>query len=266
METAEILLYVALIVILLLLFLLFLPAIKRRRSRIKDHSLEIKTIPHPFAFEADPRNPLNDAIVDAVNRMGGVGDDAERFYQDSINALRKNETAVIPIVLSEYKDLSEDRYLDRWSLVQLLAELSSPLSLVALDEIIESQIPAERFKDPSNFSSVGEEVIIRTTAVEAVTRIAAKANPEALGILLKHARHANFSVKRACIQGYLAHGGADARDKLLRAIAESDRRILDIRREDVRRIPQPTAGKYVRRPDSHDTPRIPPPYKPIRSR
>lgn len=256
MEFTQFLLVVALLIILLLLFLLLLPRIRKQLSNTPDNSVAIQVIPHPFRFRGSPNNPLNEQIVEAVNRMGGAGDDAEANYQAVLDALRQNAAEVVSIVTSEYRDLLENQYLDRWSLIQLLTELRHPASLAVLDEILSSRIPPERSNDPHSFTTFGEEVIIRTTAVEALTQISADENREALELLLRHTRHENFSVKRACIQGYLAHGGENARETLLEVLPESDHFILNIRREDVRNVPQPRGENYLVRPETDRPPQI----------
>jgi hypothetical protein len=256
METTPLLLIVLILVILLLLFLLLLPRIRKLLSATPDSSLAIQVIPHPFGFRRSPDNRLNEQIVEAVNRMGGVGDDAEANYQAALNTLRQNAAEVVSIITSEYRDLPENQHLDRWSLIQLLTELRHPASLPVLNEILSSRIPPERSNDPHSFTTVGEEVMIRTTAVEALTQISADENREALELLLRHTRHENFSVKRACIQGYLASGGENALQTLLEVLPESDRFILNIRRADVRDVPQPRGENYLIRPEADRPPRI----------
>lgn len=224
-----------------------------------DDSLKIEVKPHPFSFKHNPDNPLNERIVKAINMMGGVGNDAEANYQAALDTLRKQSSEVVRIVAAEYKDLPEDQYLDRWSLIQLLAELKAPSSLPILDDILSSQLPPEQSKNPHSFSTVGEEIVIRTTAVEAVTRIAADKNKKALEVMLKHAQHKNFSVKRASIQGYLAYGGKDARKVLVKVLPKKDQSILDIRRMDVREVPQADGGLYL---VSRESDELPPPRLP----
>jgi HEAT repeat protein len=142
-------------------------------------------------------------------------------------------------VAALYDRLPAHRYLDRWSLVQLVTSLEDPASLTFLDEILSSALPPEESKKPATYSTVGQEVIIRTTAIEAVDRLAAGGDTQALEVLLKHTRHHNFSVKRAAIQSYLAQGGKHARQALLKALPVKDHHILDIRRADVHEVPQP---------------------------
>lgn len=224
----------------------------------RDDALEIEVKPHPFSFARDPKNPLNEVIVDTVNRMGGVGEDAERDYQACLSTLWRQAKEVVAIVTQELKDLPASSYLDRWSLVQLLAELRQAASLDALDEVLSSQIPQEESADPHSFTTMGEEVMIRTTAVEAVTRIAADGSKEALDLLLKHARHENFSIKRASIQGYLQISGEEGRKILLKNLPKRDHHILDIRRTDVRAVPQAEGGLNLVQCDEDKLPRLSP--------
>lgn len=227
-----------------------------------DDSLEVEVKHHLFGFKENPNNPLNEQIVEAANMMGAVGNDAEANYQAVLDDLRKQSKKVVSIIAAEYRDLPEDQYLDRWSLVQLLAELKDPSSLPILNEILARRIPPEQSKDPHSFTTIGEEIIIRTTAVEVITRIAADGNKKALQLLLKHARHANFSVKRACIQGYLAYGGKNARKALVRALPKKDHYVLDIRRMDVREVPQVQGGLFLAPQDRDE---LPPPQLPTKT-
>ena len=256
MEFTPLLLVIALLIILLLLFSSLLSSIRSQPSKILDNSVVIQVIPHPFGFRESPNNLLNEQIVEAINRMGGAGDDAEANYQIALDAMRQNAAEVVSIVAQEYKDLPENKYLDRWSLIQLLTELRHSASLPILDEILSSSIPSEQSNDPHSFTTVGEEVMIRTSAVEALTQISANGNREALELLMRHIQHENFSVKRACIQGYLACGGVNARKTLLEVLPENDRWILNIRREDVRNVPQLRGENYLVRPETDRPPQI----------
>ncbi|QYR23587.1 hypothetical protein KZ483_12205 [Paenibacillus sp. sptzw28] len=228
----------------------------------KDHSFSLEIKPQTFSFKGSPDNPLNEKVTETVNRMGGVGADAEIKYRKSLTELSRSAKEVASIVAAEYGHLSSDQYLDRWSLVQLLSDLNEPSALSALEPILSSPIPPERSEDPHSLSTVGEEVIIRTTAVEAVTRLAAKGDVCARELLLKYSTHDNFSIKRAAIQGYLTYGGKDARETLLKTIDEKDRHIMDIQRTDVRRVPQAQGGLHIVNRDKDE---LPPPADPDRN-
>ena len=78
-------------------------------------------------------------------------------------------------------------------------------------------------------------------------------------MLLRHVRHDNFSVKRTAIQGYLAHGGTDAAEQLKKTLPERDHYILDIKRVDVRQIPQAEGGLHLVCRDKGELPPRDPP-------
>ncbi len=210
-----------------------------------DDRLEVKIMASPFRFERSVDAELAGRITEAINRMGGAGENAEACYQQALDALARRAKEVTSAVAEELDRLEESNYLDRWALVQLLAEMKHESALEALDRVLASRIPEERSSDPHSFTSAGEEVMIRTSAVEAVTRIAADGSERARELLLRHAAHENFSVKRASIQGYLAHGGEGAREVLLKHLPERDHFILGIQRVDVRQVPQAQGGLHL---------------------
>lgn len=220
-------------------------------------SLTIQSKRNPFSFKESQNQELNELIVDCVNLMGGVGDNAETKYQSSIASLLPRKQEVVYIIASEYRNLSKGQYLDRWSLVQLLSDLKDPLTLRIMDEILSNPIPPEESDHLDSFTTVGEEVMIRTNCIEAATKIAASGNSEALDLLLKYAKHENFSVKRTSIQGYVAHGGRDARQKLLQILPEKDHFILDIHRVSVQKVFQPRGEKYLARQEREEIYKLP---------
>jgi hypothetical protein len=221
-------------------------------------TVETKVVEHPFSFRGSQDKKLNALIVDAVNRMGGVGEKAEDDYRQALEELGKRAEEAVEVVAAEYEALPEDRYFDRWSLVQLLSELREPAAASALNRIITSRIPAEKAKGSHDASTVAEEVIIRTTAVEGVVRLSADGVEEARKILLRHARSRTFSIRRASVQGLLETGeNADKRE--LRALLKErgDQGLLRIKRTDIREVPQATGGRFVANPDVKREP--PPP-------
>ncbi|MCI0434124.1 MAG: hypothetical protein L0271_10890 [Gemmatimonadetes bacterium] len=230
------------------------------RDRDDGDGLTVATVP-PFEFQG--RDPSVAArILEAVNRMGGVGDDAEEKYQSLIHALRSDSADIVRAIGSELSAVPETRHLDRWSLIQLLAELRDPAALGVLDNLLSRDLPPELSRDPHSRSTLRQETINLTTAVEAIARIAADDNAQARELLLKHASHQSLSVRRACIQAYLAYGGGNARGKLLELLPKNDHWLLDVRRIDVRESP-PLYGADFTRPSRaavkpSDTPRVPP--------
>lgn len=226
---------------------------------IRDDNLKIEVIEHAYSFEHSPDKELNQRMVNAINQMGGIGESGEKCYQSALDGLARHVKEVIKIAATEYARLPKNQYIDRWSLVQLIAEFKDEAALEFLDQILSSEIPPEESNDPHSFTTVGEEVMIRTTGVEAVTAIAAGGSARALEVLLRHVRHDNFSVKRAALQGYLSYGGADAAEQLKKTLPSRDHYILDIKRIDVRQAPQAEGGLYLVSRDKEELPPRDPP-------
>src|SRR5215211_5925278 len=193
--------------------------------------------------------------------MGGVGEQAEDHYRSALDELGKRADDALEVIVAEYEALPEECYLDRWSLVQLLSELRLPAAAPALNRIITSRIPAEKARGSHDASTVTEEVIIRTTAVEGVVRLSEEGVEEARKILLRHARNRTFSIRRASVQGLL-ETGEDADRRELRALLKErgDEPLLRIKRTDVEQVSQATGGRFVVPPDRKREP--PPPELP----
>lgn len=218
---------------------LFIKRATEGEVEASDDGIEIETTASPFKFSTSRNKILNQQIVDAINYMGGMGDNAEEEYQSSLKTLKPAAKEVVRVISSEYKVLPETSYLDRWSLVYLMGELQESSALPMLGKILSTQIPKEKSKVLHEYSTRAEELMIRTTAVEAIKRIAESKDQKALDILLKLTNHKEFSVRRAAVQSYLEVGGRDARKELMETLSEENRQLLEIHRVDVRKIPQP---------------------------
>jgi HEAT repeats len=211
-----------------------------------------------FRFRASGDSDLNDLIGQAMTRMGGVGENAERVYREAIDRLRPRAEAVAAAVRGEYFDLDEDQYLERWGLVQLLAELEHPATLEVLGDVLDSPIPPERAPDPHSFSTVGEEVMIRTTAIEALARLSARGDDDAQELLLRLVRNETFSIRRAAVQALVATGDEDLIRRVRELLEErGEERLLNIRPIDVQQAPQAQGGLFLVHPDTKQV--VPPP-------
>lgn len=215
-----------------------LEAAELDKRRCGDDTLEVNTVEHPFTFEGSRDEKLNALLVEAVNRMGGVGINAEGAYRRTVEALRERAPEAVTVIAREYETLPEEQYTDRWALIHLLHELGDASALKALDRMVRAPIPEERSKVLHEYSTRAEEMVLRTAAVEAVARLAEQQNREAQELLLRYAREGELSVRRAAVQGYLAAVGEQGREQLLEALPQAFRWLLDVRRIDVREAPQ----------------------------
>lgn len=238
------------------------PADDAPRMTTPDDSLTIQD-PNPQPEEgAGRRQPkdLNERIRSAIAQMSADGPEAESDYQAALRAIIRDPGAPAAIAAS-YRSTPEDQYVARWAHTHLLSELRDKEALSALDSIVSTPIPPEKAPDMITYSTVGEEAMIRTTAIEGITRLALAGDRQALELLSKHIGHENLSVRRAAVQGYIEAAGPDAREELRKRLPEADRFLVDIRRIDVQQAPQAT----VERP-SEEKERLEPPQPRTRLR
>jgi hypothetical protein len=259
MTPGEILLASLIVILLLVISALLLVMVRNlRKKTVPDNAVAVSPDPDsPFRFRHHQGDPLSDQICRAVNLMGAAGDDAEARYRESVALLHPQAGEAARIASDEYRDLPPERYLDRWSLIYLLAELRHPAALPLLDAVLSEEIPPGQPGDP-DLTAMGEECMIRTTAIEALTRMSADGNGEARDILLKYCRSPLFPVRRASVQGYLATAGEGARETLLRAIPKDLQAVLMIERRDVHEIPQPHGERHLTGKEADFPPRTGP--------
>jgi hypothetical protein len=192
--------------------------------------------------------------------MSATGPTAETAYQDALDALRAQPPAEVRQMVTEVgRELPEEAYLERWSLVQLMADVNHADLLEFFEDVIRTPIPPERSSEADYKSTTrGREVIIRTTAVDGLERLAAEGSSRAVDVLLDHVAHDNSTVRTACIVALQELGG-DAAERVRERVADEDRDLLEIRRVSVYDVPQPESGTYVRNPGVRDeTPPEPP--------
>ncbi|MEY4540256.1 MAG: hypothetical protein RLZZ306_2013 [Bacteroidota bacterium] len=220
-----------------------------------DSSLEIKVVANPFKFKNSSDNRLDSMIVETINAMGAFGDDADKNYQKLVGQLRENDKA-IGVLTNEYVSFDESQYLDKWSSIELLGEIGNEKALDFLDKIASEKLPTEKSKDPHSFSTVGEEVMLRTTSIDAISKLASRGNKRAVDSLLKHIKNENFSIKRAAVQAFIEVGGKDSLEILRKELPKDFHYILEIQRTDVRKVPQAEGGLFLKTNDKDNLPKL----------
>lgn len=180
--------------------------------------------------------------------MNSSGDDAEQAYQRSLELLRERADEVVDVVGAQYDALDEDQYLERWSMIQLLTDLRHPASLRVLEEALRRPIPPERSSEPAHgLSTVGEEIMIRTTAVEALGRLSSDGDLAAKELLLRQVRNEAFSVRRAAVQAVADSGDSQLLESVRKELADGDdQQLLAYRRLDVTSVPQAEGGRFLK--------------------
>lgn len=183
-------------------------------------------------------SPVGVLVHDLLVKMNAAGDDAEKEYQQALEELRKHPMdAVIELARQEGACCNTD-YATRWAVVYAAAKLEHPAALELLRSIVLTPIQAEQNEDP-HASTVAEETIIRTTAVDGVATLARDGNDDAIETLLSFLELPSFSIRRAAVHGLLTSPkGDDLRDRIAKCLPKDQRFILDLKKVDVRKVPQ----------------------------
>jgi len=184
--------------------------------------------------------------------MTANGRNADEDYQLALREHREDEEFTV-LVLKTLDALEESRYLERWALVQLAIDLEHPVAGDYLVHFVRSPIPRERSEDTAHgLSTVTEEVILRTTAIEGLARLF-RYDVDSSDTLLDVISSSDYVAMRRAAWFALVDGGR--RDALERA-----RALLEEHGygwiADLRRIP-------VQEAEQHDPRRIDPDRRPL---
>jgi hypothetical protein len=204
---------------------------------------EVRAIPD---VSGDER--LFGLIIDAVQSATAGGSTSEDAYQRALEQLRERRDDVGTVLHKTYLELREDAYAERWVILQLLTDLRLPEAMDALVDIARSPLPEEKSEDPAHgFSTVAEELILRTTAAEGLSRMLADGDPRAGEVLNEMVRHESLTIARAAWLGIV--DAADGRfiELATNSLRDSDRAwLLDLTRVSVREVEQADPRKTVR--------------------
>ncbi|MCX4741417.1 HEAT repeat domain-containing protein [Streptomyces antibioticus] len=201
---------------------------------------------------------LGAAFLGAVRATGAVGESAEAEYQRALDVVRGYPAEDVDrLARSGWEELPEEAYLDRWALVQVLTDLRLAGTADALAAVVATPVPPERYPEGAHrYSTVGQETVIRTTAVEGLARLAADGSTGALDTLVRHVDDDRRGVRAACV---LALRELAAPVDLPGLIRSEDADLLEVRRYDVRDVPQVTRVDHIRYPGAGADVRPPPP-------
>jgi HEAT repeat protein len=203
-------------------------------------------VPSGAGGEGDPN--VDGLLAAALRALADpAGDDPEQAYQSGLRPLRERPEAAVRAAAARYDDLDEQRYLDRWGVLQVLTDLRVPAATRLFRDAIARPIPPEQSPDPAHgISTVGEEIILRTTAVEGLARIAADGDAPAKDALVELLEHPAFSVRRAAVQAITDSGDAELAERTRRRLeGTADEGLLSIRRAAVQDVPQAQGGRFL---------------------
>lgn len=186
------------------------------------------------------KSPAGKLLRNFIGTMNMYGEDAQEAYEEALKAIRKQAEEVIFEIAQAYGHCHQDDYPFRWALVHAAAELQHSAALSFLANLVKTPIPPERSKDPHSFSTVAEETILRTTAVEGVENLLKKkGNEEIVELLFEFLKQPSLSIRRATVQAILTVDEGKKKRKLIAGMLPEDQHfLLDIKRTKVEDVPQ----------------------------
>lgn len=208
-------------------------------------------------------SPAGQSLMSFLTVMQSTGDDAEEEYRAALEELRRSAKEVIIEIARMEQGCKSWDYPTRWALIYAASELRHSAALPLFQSIVRTPIPPEQSADPHSFSTVAEETILRTTAVDGVSQLAENGDSAAIDALLDFLSVPSISVKRAAVQGLLnVQQGESLRGRIEDRLCPEDKYLLDIRPMDVRKVtqidnPEDTIDEPDREADRSVTPDLP---------
>ncbi len=198
-------------------------------------------------------------LTDALGTMTAGGPDADEAYTREVRKLADDGDFVI-LVLKTLEAVEESAYPERWALLQLAIDLRHPAAGEYLSDFVRRPIPKEQAKDTVHgVSTVTEEVILRTTAIEGLARLFRR-DFDATEPLLEVAGSSDYVAMRRAAWFALVDGGRDDALRRARELLEKGGFgwIAELKRVPVREAQQHDPRLvYPGRPQRGD---IPPPF------
>lgn len=192
-----------------------------------------------------PDTPAGKVIKDHINASMGNGADAEDIYQRSLQVLRK-EPGAGEALYATYKKAPQQLYFLRTMLVEALKELRSPDALTYLTNIAQEKIPANLYPENKESDTRENEIIIRVTAVEGISKLAADSNALAERTLYGLLDSEDLTVRQMAARGYLQSAIGNVKEKteqLKRRLPQSEHWYITTDTTVIRKVPHPDMPK-----------------------
>jgi hypothetical protein len=193
--------------------------------------------------------PAATALNNFVQAAYAVGVDADERFRAARLRLRRNADDAVLAIAKALSACRTRDYPSRWALVYAATQLDHPAAVPLLRELALTPIPPEESLDPHSFSTVGEETVLRTTAVEGLGRLAAAGNRKALDALFKCLAIPSVSIRRASVLAIL---GKDRRlrGRVSEHLPIDQRYLIDIVPRQVTDVPQVDPRLHLKQPEA----------------
>jgi hypothetical protein len=186
------------------------------------------------------KSKFTEVIDSYLKTVNTVGENTEADYQAVQAALERMkeyaEEVIVELARAEASCKPSD-YTLRWLLVHGATQMKHTSALPFLRSFVLNPIPPEESVTPHSFSTVGEETVLRTTAIEGISYLALQGDERAVEALFEALEISSISIRRATIQALLSID-ANLRDRIAEHIPLEFHYLLDVRPMQVTEVPQ----------------------------
>jgi hypothetical protein len=199
-------------------------------------------------------------VKNFLSTMNAVGPEAEVNYAAAVREMKKDPAAIVAAISEAIGACGRHQYSLRWAMIYAATQLRHPAAIPLLRDLVLTPIPPEESKQPHSFSTVGEETILRTTAIEGLSYLAAKGNNKAIDSLFDFLSIPSISIRRASVQAILV-ANSGLKNKVAKCLPSKFHYLLNVAPKKVQQVPQVKDPKrHLSRkkvPVFHKPPRLP---------
>lgn len=185
-----------------------------------------------------PQTPEGEFLKAHIAAAMGHGENAEEEYQNSLRKLRENPE-MAAIIFESYQKVPADQYFMRTIFVETLKEFRNPRSLKFLQEIASAPIGEDLLKEDEERDTRQDEEVIRITAIEGISILAAEKDKAAEEALNGYFKNDNLSIRQMAVRGYLAYGDFESKAARLKKIVPENEHWYIAASTDVRQVEHP---------------------------
>jgi hypothetical protein len=192
--------------------------------------------------------PATTALNNFLEAAYAAGVDAEERFKAARLRLRRNVDDAVLAIAKALVGCHRRDYPLRWALVYAATQLDHPAAVPLLRDLVLTPIPPEESADPHSFSTVGQETVLRTTAVEGLGRLAVAGNARALDALFSFLTIQSVSIRRASILAILRKDRR-LRGRVSEHLPVDQRHLLDVVPRRVTDVPQVDPRLHLKQPE-----------------
>lgn len=160
-----------------------------------------------------PNTPAGAIVKSHIKVASGNGTNAEDDYQKSLSVLRAEPNAP-EVLYNTYRKVPAQNFFLRTMLVESLKELRSQNALTYLNNIANEVIPADLHPGNAEINTQEDEIIIRITAVEGISKLAGDSLAAAEEMLMELTNHQDLTVRQMAAKGYLHSAFGNVTEKI----------------------------------------------------